>query len=347
MNKTNNPFLVDIKSVIYNGNIVTDLINKCFDDVNNKQQRNKSFKDNIDIVFSDKNTAFGELKYDDTDPVGNIKNWLRYRILNNLGTTYDCDCNHNIFNMYNRILGTKNKQKNVNRERDFKVANYLLETDTMNSFATIFNQFMRDIVFKDAKNQFIDQLNDNNTLDSTTISSVNEATKWDELYAIWYKIKYGISIPGGNESQKPYRDYYFLKNIDYWYNNPSEETSTCFDEFNKFAQYTHCLANMILVPKGFNFSGRASATYDYWDLSLELLKSYQWYCNNLDKFLLEGCFNSNGSIALLPAHPHYNNSFTLDKYLNCLTEINKRIEARAEALAEHPNLKNNQFRFTK
>lgn len=48
-------------------------------------------------------------------------------------------------------------------------------------------------------------------------------------------------------------------------------------ELQRFAQLTHCLGNMIIVPQGFNGARNKLAvqekdyTYDYWDLSLEFL----------------------------------------------------------------------------
>ena len=86
-----------------------------------------------------------ELKYNEEDKseVANIKNWLRYRILSQIkkGATHDCDRSPIVHEMYNKIFETVGNEKGEGRY--FEIDNVTLETDTMNSFATTFNKFMR------------------------------------------------------------------------------------------------------------------------------------------------------------------------------------------------------------
>lgn len=187
------------------------------------------------VTFIGRDNLDKDLKYkEDNSPTGNIKNWLRYRICSK-AVWGECDIDKRVFNMYERLFERKEPQEG-DKKRLFRLKNesIILETDTMNSFATIFNSFMRFF--------------------------------YNENYRFNFENNKGSSS-NSDDNKIIDRDRYFLNNIDIWYYNFSPSIKAYFDIFNTFAAYTHCLANMILVPKGYN-SGRYRRTKDFWDLSL-------------------------------------------------------------------------------
>lgn len=274
------------------------------------------------------------LSYDSSNKgtVYNIKNWLRYRILGSLNFGDDCDCDKRVFQMYNAVFNVNNSiEKNLEiskKERIFTINGIDLETDTMNSFATLFIQYLR-INLDEEKGDWIgDYLNEFN---------ISKPTQF-------------------------YRDMYFLLNIEEWYDQWGKDEKVVLNEFNRFAQYTHCLANMMLVPNDYNVK-RQAITKDFWDLTLQDVQNKYTFKERydkgfifvsehiLDKFLLDDWFEStNGSFNEYRVAPLYNgHSLKLKmpndnaQYLDCVSEINRRIEARADKLARKYSHLNFEF----
>ncbi|HBI53263.1 MAG TPA: hypothetical protein DDX72_10895 [Ruminococcaceae bacterium] len=253
------------------------------------------------VTFAVDETIEPDLRYsEDSSETSNIKNWLRYRICPPR-ICNDCDIDERVFRMYEHLFDRDEPQEG-DEERLFRLKNemIILETDTMNSFATIFNQFIREHCNKGQ-------------------------SKFDT-----YKD----------------RDRYFLNNIDDWYAESQNIKLECLKEFNKFAAYTHCLANMILVPKGYNVA-RYNRTKDYWDLTLIDLKENRRLNVEIYKvrFFLMEWFDTDGSVKKLhEKHPSYEEKgLKVEDYLKVVTEINCRIEARAKALAECGKLDGFEF----
>lgn len=128
----NNPFLIDLKEN------VSDMANfKLTTNRREKLENSKGISQGSNynwckfLAYSNEESA-----------VGNIKNWLRYRILGELNFGLDCDCHKSVFDLYNRIFNPSDAPYKP-QGREFKIKDVVLETDTMNSFATLFNHFMR------------------------------------------------------------------------------------------------------------------------------------------------------------------------------------------------------------
>jgi len=285
-----------------------------------------------------------------------IKNWIRYKICTKrklYANCTDCDVLEEVMVLQSQILqkiatvtdvrfgkkilrddlsGVDQKDRLivVETERDGII---LLETDTMNSFATTFNEFMRIWLSKIYK------------------------SRW------WYRVSY-MKEYGVEKADDIYRDIFFLENIENWYAKASSDIQTILEEFATFAKYTHCLANMIVVPYGYN-AMRNCVANDYFDLSLVYLQrnmksiqhpflkekkskvivsSYTWYINHLVKIIrCQGWFANfelrefeKWNIQMLfPSHsltakvPKDNNTI-----LWCIKSINERIRQRGENLLD-------------
>lgn len=123
--------------------------------------------------------------------------------------------------------------------------------------------------------------------------------------------EFGISHVDTQSCDEFIKNYSALKNI--IINNLSEEI---YDQFNKFAAFTHTIGNLILVPKtlaphtknqSFN-QARASVWNDYFDLSLMwLLENDEeiWNTDTIKEyrkiFVLESYISDNGEIIPLNA----------------------------------------------
>ena len=115
----------------------------------------------------------------------------------------------------------------------------------------------------------------------------------------------------------------------------------CYNEFRKFAIFTHTIGNFTLVPKKYNVC-RYAITKDCWDLSLIDLQNkysiYNWYCDNIDIFLYEDCFNNYRkdvkfkelSVELLFENHSFANKLpkNIIEYIEYLVKVNKRISNR-------------------
>lgn len=314
-----NPFLIDLKEkVIKQSKFTSD--NFEFFRGALKSAEEKGYSVHLDYCTASESK------------VESIKNWLRYRLRFELRCgMYECDIDDNVFNLYNLIFHENNSrsEKIRRKNRAFKVKETVLETDTMNSFATVFNQFIRQSLPNGWNKDYPKLFN----------ISLEEATKTDF-----------------------YRDLFFLINIEEWYkcgftNQMSEKGTAAvqevFEEFNKFASLTHCLANMILVPFNYNV-GRAAITKDFWDLTLIDLQErytqkqhydggFTFICENMETLMLTDWFEdlTAGSfdkytVKLLFKEHSYKKKIpvTNDEYLECIKGINQMIEKRAERLFE-------------
>ena len=123
----------------------------------------------------------------------------------------------------------------------------------------------------------------------------------------------------------------------------NESNSELDKELQLFATLTHSVMNMVLVPRNFN-RARLAKTNDFWDLSLMLLNAedfsnkdsnYTWYLNNLDKMMIEDCFNGPVNIdnvkVLFDNHGFASENMlpkTLEEITQCVSSINTQIQLR-------------------
>ncbi|MEC5424306.1 hypothetical protein QGM71_12470 [Virgibacillus sp. C22-A2] len=203
-----------------------------------------------------------------------INNWLRYKIATKLRlytTLFDCDTTELVKTVLFESLITKVDSLQYNGNRGFIVNDEInLESDTMHSFATTFNSFLREIL------NYVEP-------------------NWIENYIR----KYNLTKP--NEI---YRDIYFLENINRWYEEMNSRDKSIYEALQKFAVHSHTIGNFIMVPKGYN-AGRYLRTCDYWDLTLIDLKKiisqdncnldYKWYAKKYYLFNLERYFKKSMS----------------------------------------------------
>ena len=139
-----------------------------------------------------------------------------------------------------------------------------LQTDTRLSMQTLFMQYMREVL---------------KTIDED----------WLEHYCIYF------SLPKPSD---PFRNYYFLENIENWYSVMDEKKMKKEMQgmhlFNIFSKLVHSDENFVLVPDGYNCK-RYSLANDWPELTLFHLHqmsqnktwpdySYEWYCKHIDLF---------------------------------------------------------------
>ena len=211
-----------------------------------KAKRNNNKKKIIDIVIkNDKNINnyeefFKILELDNTESkYKNIKNFLRYRILikSSIVNGFDCDnlsCVKEILKKY-----IENKIKNINIKYDedkryFNINDWIFETDTANSFQTIFGEYMR-IAYKEKYQEYTNVYNVelNEVLrdfylliniDNFLPNDDEVLNKFDELAASYHKIGNIVLVPYGYNllRNKLYDDYYDLSikglRENYWEN---------------------------------------------------------------------------------------------------------------------------------
>ncbi len=253
-----------------------------------------------------------ELKYNEEDKseVANIKNWLRYRILSQIkkGATHDCDRSPIVHEMYNKIFETVGNEKG--EDRYFEIDNVTLETDTMNSFATTFNEFMRVWINNGAR------FNYKTTL-SRDIDFLKFIDKWyarteDEeikevirLFNKFAKLTHSpanmILVPKGYNSERGNSG--LIK--DYW--------------------------DLSLIDLKGIYSQNA-----YYD------DSYRWFFENKDKFMLNDWFDENGKVKPLFKDHSFKKPLPseIGEFKECLQTIIKRIENRSKLLEEKLSEKN-------
>ena len=187
--------------------------------------------------------SYGESK----EKLEGIKNFLKYKIIVELGIVEkdysDCDCMAKVKEeIVNYLLNKGYNAKNCN-ERYIEVEGKLFETDTANSVQTMFGEYLRNYLSEKIYSKE----------DSKYTDFVSEYTS-------------GYGFPKKVE----YRDYFFLQNIEKWYNLADEEDKKIFEKFSLLASIYHTLGNVILVPIGFNM-GRNRIFKDYLNFSLEYL----------------------------------------------------------------------------
>ncbi len=187
------------------------------------------------IVEKDKETWCKELSYHkpEDEKVGNIRNFLRYKILVHLKTGIDCDKDPEIFKMYKKLFGSGEFEK----DRYFKVWGMTLESDTMTSFITIFNIYLRMKFNGDLLKQY-------------------------QQY-FGKKVKSELA-----------RELWSYFNISKWYEEWDDNDKAVIEAFNEFAKSTHTLANMALISKGLNKERSAHGKYDFWDLTLMKIREF-------------------------------------------------------------------------
>ena len=186
------------------------------------------------IVEKDKETWCKELSYHKSEDknVGNIRNFLRYKILVHLKTGIDCDKDPEVFKMYKKLFGGE-----FEKDRYFKIWGMTLESDTMTSFITLFNIYLR--------------MKFNGNLLGQYQEYFENDVKSELARELWS---------------------YF--NISKWYEEWDENDKAVIEAFNEFAKYTHTLANMALISKGLNKERSAHGKYDFWDLTLMKIREF-------------------------------------------------------------------------
>lgn len=258
-----------------------------------------------------------DLKYKDGKGE-EIKNFLRYRLINEIngGTIIDCDnmaITKEMLSVFlkKQLIPIKNASIKDNSSRVFTINESIeLETDTMNSFWTLFKKFIDDYICSDL-----------------TIRYIN-----------YY----------GKKSAK-LRDYWLLSNFDAIFSDERLNKieyefpgiTECYTEFRKFALLTHSIGNFTLVPRGYN-TKRYAITKDCWDLSLIDLQRkvdiYKWYSEHINVFLYDNYFKNykyNAKFEELKVDLLYaNHSFTnklpkdITDYKDYLIKINNNISKR-------------------
>ncbi len=206
------------------------------------------------------------------DPIANIKNWLRYRICTKLHLytveEFDCDTTPPVLDMLKRLLTVSDSEITKIEERRFRLENgIILETDTMYSFATPFNIFMRYLL---------------------------KTRKLDPNFVEDYMRIFELSKP-----KEPYRDLYFLANMDAWYEKVEDDPQIArvFRLFDEFAVLTHTLGNMTLVPLHYNVA-RSSECWDETLLELQNIRkrshdiNFDWYFDHFDLFAYDVFFEN-------------------------------------------------------
>lgn len=284
------------------------------------QDLKKGLYTDEEIQYKIKNNyrlALEELRYNEEDKseVANIKNWLRYRILFQIykGVKHDCDCCPIVHEMYNKIFETIGNEKGEGRY--FQIDNVTLETDTMNSFSTTFNEFMRKKWYPSIHNGKKFKYGTNLNRDINFLKNIDKWYAQTEdkevisLFNDFAKLTHSpanmILVPKGYNSERGTsrltKDYWDLSLIDL---------------------------------KGI-YSQNA-----YYD------DSYRWFFENEFEnkkgFMLDDWFDENGKVKLLFTGHSFKNPLpkNTSEFKECLQNIIKRIENRSKLLEEKPSEKN-------
>lgn len=234
-----------------------------------------------------------------------IKNWLRYRIATTWGKydngeiykmglyteEFGCDSTEIVKEVLREMIAPKVESVRYsnfygrNNDGRFWVDEKIqLVTDTMNSFATTFNVFLRMVIPK------VDS-----DYNETLFNKYGLSQGAIEKYGIT-----GIIDNLPTKIRNIYRDIYYLENIDEWVAKLSDREMQVLEELKTFCITYHTIGNFTLVPNGYN-SDRYLKTSDYWDLTLLDLKemalkgdykdvNYKWYIENYAIFLMNNYF---------------------------------------------------------
>lgn len=259
-----------------------------------------------------------------------LQNWLRYKIAsknNQYTVKFDGDTTEIVKTFLKEMLerqGVETEYEEGASNRVFTINNSIqLETDTMNSYATTFNQFIRK--------------------------------KIDENFVEQYKKMFSIK-----NASEAYRDLFFLMKIDEWKEN-FQQYEKIWKLFDEFAKLSHVIGNFTLVPKGYN-TGRVKITKDYWDLTLLDLKekakgnnldeNFKWYIDNYYLFFYSQYYlKKPAEISLIENEPvlFYDNHVSkivpnsIEEYESLLEIIIKSITLRGLEMLQaiNPKLMNN------
>ena len=260
------------------------------------------------------------------------KNFIRYKIATKLNLytipSFDCDKLPEVMDQLKLRLKV-NKILYTDYHIEGKVSiqdhgqNLTFQTDTLYSMQTLWGSFIRNFLKK-------------------------SESKWVEIYCKKY-------IPSEwNPNKVPfYRDFYWLENIDRWYDKLSPEEKESLELFNCFARLTHTIGNFILVPEGFN-TGRYVKTKDFIYPTIEYLQEmvkeknyispeYEWYCNHIDLFLWSPLLGEQQNvpfhcreISQLFRMTHFTNSATLN-----YEELNTYLEVICKDISDRNIIYNN------
>ena len=299
--------------------------------VNNEDNQIK-----LDYLPTDKITEKNKIEY--------LKNWLRYKVLISI-IKFDSDTTDKTKAFLKAYLEEKlqkqikeitldceNKKLQSNRTFQITTTNLekiYLDTDTMNSYATTFNGQ------KGITNGFINSLR-------------KKCSNFFKKYP--NRLTYLELLSEIDNIYEAYKNNY--------------SNSDLFDKFITFAKLQNTIGNYVLVPKGYNAGyyyenikrniGRATATSDYWDLTMEDLKSlsakennynylirgnkkielnniekanFKWYCENKEAFLIE-VEKYIGKELFYGGHNSNNRIPNLEQMDECVKSINKFIVNR-------------------
>ena len=286
-----------------------------------------------------------------------LKNLLRYKIATkkNLYTVrFDCDKTILVKEFLEQLIKPNVESISYNKnctEGEFTINDYIkLESDTVNSFVTTFNHFMREMIL--------------------TYIEPN----WLQIYKDCFNLAKG---------SEPFRDLYFLKNVDNWKRKLKKEDKEIWLKFEAFAKLSHSLGNFTLVPITYNVN-RNTKTKDYWDLTMldmkkmatdndtleeraqeivqnkkikykedEIIKSLRWYFDNYNLFYSSHGYvkdtstvelKDNDPILFYGGHSFKKRLPTKKEMPECLESIIKYILLRGLDMIQdiNPKLKENE-----
>lgn len=173
-----------------------------------------------------------ELYYNENE--SSLKNMLKYTTINKYKYTFDCDTSLFARKIIEKIYGVTEYGTSG---RHFLKNGAIFESDTMNSFSTIFMYYLRTVLAEENKDLFIE-----------------------------YTKKYNCS------KSYFFRSLYILEEIDnikenikekYEENGKENIHKKIFEQLEIFATLTHSIGNFAVVPFRFNCY-RGKKYYDYW-----------------------------------------------------------------------------------
>ncbi|MGD6816516.1 hypothetical protein ACQCVE_05470 [Metabacillus sp. 113a] len=202
-----------------------------------------------------------------------LKNLLRYKIATSMNlytTRFDGDTTELVKEFLLQLISPNVENVTYNKYREFTINDTIkLESDTVNSFATTFNQFMRGIL------EYIEP-------------------NWEQNYLDRYQLNKELAY----KIRETHKYLYFLEQIDNWMKHLQDEDRDIWVKFEVFAKISHSIGNFTLVPLTYNsIRGSDKRIRDYWDLTMLDLKlraqegilddNFRWYFRNYN--LLYSC----------------------------------------------------------
>lgn len=286
-----------------------------------------------------------------------IKKFLQYQIDGN----YDCDCADKLRDYFFEPYYYIEETYDNNRQYEMKMDNeqtLFCDSDTINSFSTLFNEFFRNFYIKEkytlAWLPLYTGRYDVESMDIELSSDIREELK---------------CIKGNYSSDTATKNRYrwLMDNFDTIFSdkflNAHPLKKQCFEQFQLFAQLTHTIGNISFVPMGFNRIrgfGKLSRTRDFSDLFFQLFfpdadnqdavaymkdrSQNLWnantdeYAKHMDEFLFQDYFDNGSVKPLFSTHSLYHVlPKTDEEFLECLRNINKRIVLRGLRILETPS----------